>query len=158
MTPLCFNRLPPGGLFQHPAKVQALNCRTTNYESKPMRIHKNFSAVILLLPFSACCAYSANAKVELKIKDRQDKNTQYQYRVPTQSHSLSETKAHRNGSGDSVNCSASTETRTTTSRSRVVEYNVSGATLTLLLPEGIQLPFFRLNDVLDYSQPQSTRW
>jgi hypothetical protein len=74
--------------------------------------------------------------LNVKIIQRQNGQTQYTYAVAGHSTSTSNGNANCSGIGDSVNCNASGNTYTTTTAPHVVSYAVSGATYSLLLPDG----------------------
>lgn len=73
--------------------------------------------------------------LEVKIVDRKDNETEYTYVVPEQFSSRSNSYANCYGE-NYVSCSGSTTTHGTITPAHDVSYNVRGATLTLLLPDG----------------------
>ncbi len=83
------------------------------------------------------CAGSALAqKMDVKIIDRRTGETGYNYQVPGHADSTSRDSADCYGSGNSVNCSGSGTSNTTYTAPRNISYSVTGATLSLLLPDG----------------------
>lgn len=74
--------------------------------------------------------------LDVKIIDRQDRTTEYTYVVPGQANLNSSTSTNCIGNGDSVNCQGSSNTTGTITPARAGSYQVRGATLALLLPDG----------------------
>jgi hypothetical protein len=96
-----------------------------------MRKLVGFGAAMML------CAGSALAqKMDVKIIDRRTGETGYNYQVPGHADSTSRDSADCYGSGNSVNCSGSGTSNTTYTAPRNISYSVTGATLSLLLPDG----------------------
>jgi hypothetical protein len=90
-----------------------------------------------LVALSTSYAHQASAqKMDVKIIQRQNGETSYSYVVPA--HSTSSSNANVNCSGDSgtVNCTGSSTTNGYSSESRPISYSVTGATFSLLLPDG----------------------
>lgn len=88
------------------------------------------AVLVLLSSFPAL-----GQKLKVRIVDRQDNATEYAYVVP--GHFSSTSNAGANCYGDSyVNCSASSRTTGYSTPAQQISYQVSGATLTLLLPDG----------------------
>ena len=75
-------------------------------------------------------------KLDVKIVDRQSSETGYSYVVPANFSSSSTGNANCNEGFSSVNCSASSRTTGYSSGPRPISYSVTGATLSLLLPDG----------------------
>jgi len=75
-------------------------------------------------------------KLSVKIIDRQDNETDYSYLVPGYSNSQSTANVNCNSIGDSANCSGSSATNGYSRPAEMVPFQVSGATLSLLLPDG----------------------
>jgi hypothetical protein len=91
----------------------------------------------LLAAFAVLCPVAASAQLlNVKIVQRQDKQTQYTYEVAGHSSTTGSGSADCFGSGNSVNCSASGNSNTTTTAPHLVSFSVSGATYSLLLPDG----------------------
>ncbi len=90
----------------------------------------------VLLTFLSICAFAASQKLDVKIIDRRDSTTGYSYVVPGYSTSNSNTDMNCYGGAYNVNCSGTTRTTGTRIPSSTYSYDVSGATLSLLLPDG----------------------
>ena len=75
----------------------------------------------------------AGKKYSVKIVDHQDNETAYSYTVPSSLATRSTTDVN---CSSNTNCSASTRTTSSGAPARDVSYQVRGATLTLLLPDG----------------------
>ena len=84
----------------------------------------------------ACSASLLAQALNVRIIDRQDSETDYSYVVPGYSNSQSNASVDCNGVGNTVNCSGSGSTNGYSTPARMVPYRVSGATLSLLLPDG----------------------
>ena len=83
------------------------------------------------------CAASASAqKLQVKIVEHQDNETEYTYVVPGHWFANSTADANCNSSDTSTNCSGSSTTTGTVTPAQEVSYHVSGATFSLLLPDG----------------------
>jgi TPR repeat protein len=74
--------------------------------------------------------------VPVKIIDRKTSETGYSYVVPAYSHSSSNTNLNCYAYSNSVNCSGRTRTDGYSTAPREISYDVSGATYSLLLPDG----------------------
>ena len=72
----------------------------------------------------------------VRIIDRQDSQTAYSYLVPGRINSTSNTGVNCYGGETNVNCSGTTTTSGQITPPRRISYNVMGATLSLLLPDG----------------------
>ncbi|HTU35262.1 MAG TPA: hypothetical protein VMF66_15775 [Candidatus Acidoferrum sp.] len=92
-------------------------------------------ALIVGVIFTAGLSASAQ-KLQVKVINRQDNQTDYTYVVPAESFSNSNGNVDCNGDNDYTNCSGSSRTTTTTTPAQEVSYRVSGATFSLLLPDG----------------------
>lgn len=90
-------------------------------------------ASILALTF-ATSTFAEEVKV--KIVDRQESDTDYSYVVPASFNSYSTVSANCSADDYSANCSAHGSTQAYTAPTHVIPVHVSGATLTLLLPDG----------------------
>jgi hypothetical protein len=84
----------------------------------------------------ACCAPVFAQKLSVKILDRRNNETDYPYVVPGYSSSQSNANVNCNSIGDNVNCNGSGTTNGYSTPARMVPFQVSGATLSLLLPDG----------------------
>lgn len=93
---------------------------------------RTYTASILLFASASALAQTMN----VEIVDRADKQSSYSYVVPGYSNQNSTGNVNCYGSSNSVNCNGSTYTSTTTSPGMAGSYQVTGATLTLKLPDG----------------------
>jgi hypothetical protein len=75
-------------------------------------------------------------KMKVKIIQRQNSETEYHYVVPGQINSTSNTNLNCDTGLTNVNCSGRTITNGTVTAPRQISYNVTGATFSLLLPDG----------------------
>lgn len=80
-------------------------------------------------------AYAAQ-KFDVRIVNRQNSQSHYSYSVPASSKTISETNINCLGTTNGANCSGSGTAITSSTPSQVMSYNVSGATLSLQLPDG----------------------
>jgi hypothetical protein len=78
----------------------------------------------------------AGQKLDVKIIDRRDNATRYAYVVPGSSQTNANANANCVGGAGSANCTASGTSTTSTLPPRVYSYDVTGATLSLQLPDG----------------------
>jgi len=92
--------------------------------------------VIPALTFAFCAGIASAQMMDVKIIQRQNNETHYTYQVAGHSTSTSSGNANCNGSGSSVNCNGSSSTDTSTTAPQAISYSVSGATYSLLLPDG----------------------
>ena len=92
-------------------------------------------ASLLLLAIVSASVASAQ-KLNVKIIDRRDNQTSYAYVVPSHYSSYSNANADCGAYGNSANCSGSSTTIGYTTPGYVGSFTVSGATLSLLLPDG----------------------
>jgi hypothetical protein len=83
-----------------------------------------------------CPMAASSQMLNVKIVQRQNGQIQSTYAVAGHSCFNSNASANRSGLGDSVNCNGSGTTNTVTTAPHVVSYSVSGATYSLLLPDG----------------------
>jgi hypothetical protein len=93
-----------------------------------------------LLTIAALLALStsiyAAPMLNVTIIDRQNNAGSYTYVVPGYSNSNSDTTVNCYGTGNSVNCSGSTTGTTSSQPAIMASYQVTGATLSLKLPDG----------------------
>jgi hypothetical protein len=75
-------------------------------------------------------------KLAVKIIDRQNNGGSYTYVVPGYSNTNSNTNVSCNGDGTNLNCNGSTRTTGSNTPGLVGSYEVTGATLSLQLPDG----------------------
>jgi hypothetical protein len=92
-----------------------------------------FQVAVLLVAWSAPLFAQ---KLNVRIINREDNQTDYSYVVPGYSNSQTSANANCNGFGNSVNCSGSSNTNGYSTPAREVSFQVTGATLSLLLPDG----------------------
>lgn len=93
--------------------------------------------LICLVAIATLSVGSALAqKMDVKVIDRKTGETGYNYQAPGHSTSTSNANANCYGISNSVNCSGSGTTNTTYTAPRNISYSVTGATLSLLLPDG----------------------
>jgi hypothetical protein len=88
----------------------------------------------LLLALSVCTPLFGQ-KLSVKILNRQESDHEYTYVVPGYSTSSSNTNVSCSGD-TTVNCEGSTHTNGVSTASYAVSYHVTGATFSLLLPDG----------------------
>ena len=90
------------------------------------------------LAFASMLAVSVYAaqKFDVKIVNRQVGETGYSYVVPASSQKTTNTNVNCNGTANSANCAGSTTSTASSTPSQVGSYNVTGATLSLQLPDG----------------------
>lgn len=88
----------------------------------------------------ACAIISAPAicgvPLDVTVIDRQERESAYTYVVPSRTTMVSSTSATCSGATLNTSCSATGSATGTTAPGFVGSYAVSGATLTLLLPDG----------------------
>jgi hypothetical protein len=97
-----------------------------------MKIWKLISVLVM-----GCLSSTGVAqKLAVKVINRQDSDTNYHSFVPGHSQTNSNESASCNGDYNSVNCSGTSHSNTTSTAPHEVSYNVTGATLGLLLPDG----------------------
>jgi hypothetical protein len=99
-----------------------------------MKITLRFLSLVLLLAF--CVGMASAQKMNVKIVKRQNSETNYNYTVLGDSSSTSTGKVNCSGDASNVNCSGSTTINGETTAPREVSYSVTGATFSLLLPDG----------------------
>jgi hypothetical protein len=83
-----------------------------------------------------CAASTSAQKLSVKIIDRQEHDASYTYFVPGHSYSNTNANANCNGDGSNVNCYGTSSTNTTSMPAQHGSFNVRGATISLLLPDG----------------------
>ncbi len=83
-----------------------------------------------------CSASAMAQKLSVTIVNRQDNETDYSYVVAGYSSAQSNANINCNSIGNSVNCNGSGTTSGYTTPAQEVSFHVSGATLSLLLPDG----------------------
>ena len=97
-----------------------------------------FHRVFLTLTLLSISFCAIAQKMDAKIIQRMSNETGYSRYIPGQSFSSGNASANCNAYGSSVNCSGSSNGQSTYTAPRTEGYNVTGATLTLLLPDGRQ--------------------
>jgi hypothetical protein len=104
--------------------------------NRPMKTPRRIRAsVVAALLVSSIVAF-AGQKFSVKIIDRQNSLSGYSYVVPGRSNVVSNTDVNCNGGGTTVNCSGSTTATGVSTPPLRVAYDVTGATLSLQLPDG----------------------
>ena len=93
------------------------------------------NAILSVLLVSSVLTFGGQT-YSVKIIDRQNSQTGYSYVVPGQSNSVSNTNMNCYGGAVNVNCQGATATSTVSTPASSVSYAVSGATLSLQLPDG----------------------
>ena len=91
--------------------------------------------VLLLAALVAWSAPVLAQKLNVKIINRQDNQTDYSYAVPGYSSSQSNANADCTSIGDTVNCNGTGTTNGYSTPAQDVSFQVTGATLSLLLPD-----------------------
>ena len=94
----------------------------------------SLAAVIAFL--ATCSAVVLGQTMNVKIVQRHDSETAYTYVVPGHFDSTSDTDLNCRAGSTNVNCSGTTTTNGTVTASREISYSVTGATFSLLLPDG----------------------
>jgi hypothetical protein len=90
-----------------------------------------------LVAFSGLCAIECFGQtMSVKIIKRQSSETSYSYVVPGHLDSTSDTKLNCDTESTDVRCSGTTTTDGTITSPREISYQVTGATFSLLLPNG----------------------
>lgn len=92
------------------------------------------AAVIVFLAFNTIHVFGQ--KMNVKIIQRQNSESEYTYVVPAHFNSTSHTNLNCRDSSTNVNCSGTTRTNGTSTEPREISYQVTGATFSLLLPDG----------------------
>jgi hypothetical protein len=97
------------------------------------RLNKAVAVVIVL----GICTFACSAqKMNVKIIQRQNNETGYSNFIPGHSSSSSNTNVNCYGDSTNVNCSGTTTTNGYSTAPKEVSYSVTGATFSLLLPDG----------------------
>lgn len=92
--------------------------------------------VVAAMLMAICCVAAVSQKLRVKIIDRQNNETDYSYVVPGYSSSQSNANVNCNAVGSNVNCSGSGTSNGYSTTAQMVPFRVSGATFSLLLPDG----------------------
>jgi hypothetical protein len=103
-----------------------------------MRISRlNCLAAIVVFSILSNVAYSEKPQsMRVKIIKRQSSETEYSYVVPGHFNSTSDTDLNCRMSDTTANCSGTTATNGTYTSPREISYRLTGATLSLQLPDG----------------------
>jgi hypothetical protein len=88
------------------------------------------------LALLVCAAPASAQKLAVKIINRQENETNYTYVVPARLFANSTTDVNCNGNDSYANCNGSTTTTGAITPAHEVSFQVSGATFSLLLPDG----------------------
>jgi hypothetical protein len=85
-----------------------------------------------------CCSTlsPAGERLTVNILDRRDSQSGYSYVVPGRSTTTANTNVNCNAGGGTTNCTALTTTNGVNAPAQRVSYGVTGATLSLQLPDG----------------------
>ena len=94
----------------------------------------SLSAISALLV--TCSAAVLGQTMNVKIVQRHDSETAYTYVVPGHFDSTSDTDLNCRAGSTNLNCSGTTTTNGTVTAPREISYSVTGATFSLLLPDG----------------------
>lgn len=112
-----------------------------------------------IFALSSLSSLGAEQKFDVTIVDRQNSQIAYSYVVPGQSNAVSNTNVDCSGAGAGVNCSGTTTSSRSTIPPSRVAYQVTGATLSLQLPDG-RLAIVNCDSKLnwtDFSKMNQTR-
>jgi hypothetical protein len=104
------------------------------YLEPNMRLIKMRTVLLALFTFSFIA--QAGELMGVRIVDRRDSQTAYSYVVPGRAVSTSNTGVSCYGGDVSVNCAGTTTTSGVITPPRRISYDVTGATLSLQLPDG----------------------
>ena len=85
---------------------------------------------------ATCSAVALGQTMSVKIIQRHESETAYTYVVPGHFDSTSDTDLNCRAGSTNVNCSGTTTTNGTVTAPREISYSVTGATFSLLLPDG----------------------
>jgi len=94
------------------------------------------SLAVMAVFFSLCTAVCFGQTMNVKIIKRQSSETEYSYVVPGHFNSSSDNDLNCRVGDTNVNCSGTTATSGTITSPREISYQVTGATFSLLLPDG----------------------
>ena len=94
------------------------------------------SLVVMAVFFGLCTVVCFGQTMKVKIIKRQSSETEYSYVVPGHFDSSSDTDLNCRVNDTTANCSGTTTTNGTFTSPRAISYRVTGATLSLLLPDG----------------------
>lgn len=92
--------------------------------------------IVVLPPLLAVSIYAASQKFDVTIVNRQNSESQYSFFLPGYSQKTTNANANCTGTENTANCSGTGTSTTSSLPARALSYNVSGATLTLQLPDG----------------------
>jgi hypothetical protein len=109
---------------------------SVNTSAAPLRPSTPTQAPVRVKPQKPSTRTDTERQFGVKIIDRQDSQTGYSYVVPGHSNAVSNTDVNCYGGTISVNCSGSTTTSGFSTPPTRVSYDVTGATLSLQLPDG----------------------
>jgi hypothetical protein len=94
------------------------------------------SLAVIAVFFSLCTDVCLGQTMKVKIIKRQSNETEYKYVVPGHLNSSADTDVNCRMSDTTANCSGTTTTNGTFTSPREISYQVTGATFSLLLPDG----------------------
>jgi hypothetical protein len=101
-----------------------------------MSIHRRYKIAAVAVLLGYCTVVCSAQKMDVRIIQRQDNETGYSGYIPGHSSSSSNANVNCNAGSTTVNCSGTSTTHGYSTGPRTVSYNVTGATLSLLLPDG----------------------
>ncbi len=101
-----------------------------------MRIHHISIGLVLVFLGATFTEFAHGEKVHVKIVQRQNNETGYSGFVPSHNYSTANANVNCNSYGNNVSCTGNGNSSGYTTPSRVISYNVTGATFSLLLPDG----------------------
>ena len=93
-------------------------------------------ALVSLTLFAATAKATHTPRVDVKIVNRQNNEMNYSYQIPGHATSSSSGNANCYVNNNNVNCLGSGQTDTVTTTPQSVYMHLTGATFTLLLPDG----------------------
>jgi hypothetical protein len=94
------------------------------------------AAALMSFALAAISSSALGQNMHVKIIQRQNNETGYSGYVPGHTYSASNANVDCNSYGNSVSCSGTGTSSGVTTAPRTVSYSVTGATLSLLLPDG----------------------
>src|SRR5689334_7175782 len=103
-------------------------------QSRPMSSRLN-AAIFGVILFCTATMQGAD-RVKVTILEQKDNQSQYDGVIPGHTNATSNTNVNCAEYGSNVNCNGTTNTHATSTPARRVSYGVSGASLSLLLPDG----------------------
>jgi hypothetical protein len=99
-----------------------------------MRLGFRFTTVVVILGY--VFLHAAPVRLTVKIINRQYSDKSYSYEVPGHAESTSDDTINCRSDDDTTRCSGNGNTSTLYTAPRIISYTLTGATLSLLLPDG----------------------